>query len=83
MLAPQSRQQLEQDQQKACPAAFASQQLPKAVGVDGVETYGRQAMVRMRGDTLFLSQFTGGWKVVAAGCTRRPDQPYDCLIKGA
>ncbi|MFF5922822.1 hypothetical protein ACFY8C_31575 [Streptomyces flavochromogenes] len=83
LLAPQSRRQLEQNEQKTCPAAFASQQLPTADGVEGVEAYGRQAMVRMAGDTLFLSLFTGGWKVVAAGCTHRPDQPYDCLIKGA
>ncbi|THA74145.1 hypothetical protein [Streptomyces sp. A0592] len=83
LLAPQSRQQLEQDEQTTCPAAFASQHLPKAAGIDGVEAYGRQAMVRMKGDTLFLSQFTGGWNVVAAGCTHRPDRPYDCLIKGA
>ncbi|MGW6950210.1 hypothetical protein ACWGHD_25245 [Streptomyces xanthophaeus] len=83
LLAPQTRHQLEQDEQKACPAAFASQELPRAPGIQGAEVYGRQAMVRMAGDTLFLSLFTGGWKVVAAGCTQRPDQPYDCLIKGA
>ncbi|MEU9082712.1 hypothetical protein [Streptomyces sp. NPDC048357] len=83
LLAPQTRQQLEQDEQKAWPAAFASQELPRTRGIQGAEAYGRQAMVRMAGDTLFLSLFTGGWKVVAAGCTPRPDQPYDCLIKGA
>ncbi|MFF6888045.1 hypothetical protein ACFY9F_33200 [Streptomyces sp. NPDC012421] len=83
LLAPQTRRQLEQDEQKPCAVAFASQKLPTAFGVDGVEAYGRQAMVRMAGDTLFLSLFTGGWKVVAAGCTPRQDQPYDCLIKGA
>ncbi|MEU7696711.1 hypothetical protein [Streptomyces sp. NPDC039028] len=83
LLAPQTRFQLEQDEQRPCPAALASQQLPKAAGVDGVEAYGRQAMVRLAGDTLFMSQFSGGWKVVAAGCTPRPDQPYHCLIKGA
>ncbi|MEU6944772.1 hypothetical protein ABZ957_05920 [Streptomyces sp. NPDC046316] len=83
LLAPQTRQQLEQDEQKACPAAFASQELPRRRGIQGAEVYGRQAMVRTAGDTLFLSLFTGGWKVVAAGCTPRPDQPYDCLIKGA
>ncbi|MEU7502822.1 hypothetical protein ACFZBM_01780 [Streptomyces lavendulae] len=83
LLAPQTRKQLEQDEQKACPAAFASQELPRTRGIQEEEAYGRQAMVRMTGDTLFLSLFTGGWKVVAAGCTPRPGQPYDCLIKGA
>ncbi|MFJ6448528.1 hypothetical protein ACIQNV_18245 [Streptomyces hydrogenans] len=83
LLAPETRLQLEQGEQETCPAALASQELPTAAGVDGVEAYGRQAMVRTGGDTLFLSLFTAGWKVVAAGCTPRPDQPYDCLIKGA
>ncbi|RST03792.1 hypothetical protein EF904_20645 [Streptomyces sp. WAC05950] len=82
-LAPQTRQQLEQGEQKACPIALAAQELPTTRGIQKVEAYGRQAMVRMAGDTLFLSLFTAGWKVVAAGCTPRPDQPYDCMIKGA
>ncbi|QES47254.1 hypothetical protein DEJ50_04825 [Streptomyces venezuelae] len=54
-----------------------------AFGIREAEAYGRQAIVRMAGDTLFLSLFTAGWKVVAAGCTPRPGRPYDCLIKGA
>ncbi|MEU8842319.1 hypothetical protein AB0D97_24815 [Streptomyces roseus] len=83
LLAPQTRRQLEQDERKDCPTAFASQDLPRTRGIREVEAYGRQALVRLSGDTLFLSLFTAGWKVVAAGCTPRPDQPYDCLIKGA
>ncbi|MFF0437436.1 hypothetical protein ACFYU9_35090 [Streptomyces sp. NPDC004327] len=83
LLAPQTRQQLEQDEHKACPNALASQELPTTRGVQKAEAYGRQAIVRMGGDTLFLSLFTAGWKVVAAGCTPRSDQPYDCTIKGA
>ncbi|KQX51097.1 hypothetical protein ASE09_13570 [Streptomyces sp. Root66D1] len=83
LLAPQTRRQLEQNEQKACASAFTSQELPTARGIRNVEVYGRQAMVRMAGDTLFLSLFTAGWKVVAAGCVPRPDQPYDCLLKGA
>ncbi|MFI0923760.1 hypothetical protein [Streptomyces sp. NPDC021012] len=83
LLAPQTRAQLEQNERKTCRTAFAAQDLPKTRGVQEVEVYGRQAMVRMAGDTLFLSLFTGGWKVVAAGCTPQPDRPYDCLLKGA
>ncbi|MFF2193009.1 hypothetical protein [Streptomyces sp. NPDC058157] len=83
LLAPQTRQQLEQDERKGCPTALASQELPTTHGIRKVEAYGRQAMVRMDGDTLFLSLFTAGWKVVAAGCTPRSDQPYHCTIKGA
>lgn len=83
MLAPATREQLEQDEKQDCARAFAGAELPRAGSLRGVEAYGRQAMVRMSGDTLFLSQFTDGWKVVAAGCTPRPDQPYQCLVKGA
>lgn len=83
LLAPQTRRQLEQDEKKACPTAFASQELPQTRGLQGVQAYGRQAMARMAGDTLFLSLFSDGWKVVAAGCTPQPDRPYNCLIKGA
>ncbi|MFE5491394.1 hypothetical protein ACFQ7Z_15815 [Streptomyces virginiae] len=46
------------------------------------DVYGWQAMVRLSGDTLFLSQFGKGRKVVAAGCTPRPDLPFDCQVKG-
>ncbi|MEW2587149.1 hypothetical protein [Streptomyces virginiae] len=45
------------------------------------EVYGRQAMVRLSGHTLFLSQCGKGWKVVAAGCTPRPDRPFDCQVE--
>ncbi|MFB6477439.1 hypothetical protein ACFCXF_03140 [Streptomyces virginiae] len=83
LLAPQTRKQLEQYERKACPTALASQELPTTRGIQKVEAYGRQAMVRMRDDTLFLSLFTAGWKVVAVGCTPRSDQPYNCTIKGA
>ncbi|MEU3316770.1 hypothetical protein ABZ743_29375 [Streptomyces sp. NPDC006662] len=83
LLAPQTREQLEQDEHKNCPAALASQDLPRARGVREAEAYGRQAVVRMSGDTMFLSQFPAGWRVVAAGCAPRPERPYNCLIKGA
>ncbi|MBW5484639.1 hypothetical protein GPJ59_22860 [Streptomyces bambusae] len=82
LLAPSTREQLEQDEQESCTRALPAEELPRAVGLRGVEAYGRQALVRMSGDTLFLSLFTGGWKVVAAGCTPQPDQPYRCLVKG-
>ncbi|MFE3285106.1 hypothetical protein ACFXJJ_18595 [Streptomyces sp. NPDC059233] len=83
MLAPSTREQLEQDKQQGCARALAGEELPRAGRPQSVDAYGRQAMVRMAGDTLFLSQFTGAWKVVAAGCTPRPDQPYQCRVKGA
>ncbi|MFD7631866.1 hypothetical protein ACFV7Q_38685 [Streptomyces sp. NPDC059851] len=83
LLAPSTRRQLEQDERQDCPQALAAEQLPVAGGLRDVRAYGRQAMARMTGDTLFLSQFADGWKVVAAGCTPQRDRPYECLVKGA
>lgn len=83
LLAPVTREQLEHDEQSACAQALAEARLPRAGDVRAVEAYGREAMVRLSGDTLFLSRFTGGWKVVAAGCAPRPEQPYECQVKGA
>ncbi|MFE5861496.1 hypothetical protein ACFQ77_13175 [Streptomyces virginiae] len=83
LLAPETRGQLEQDQKKACGEAMGEEELPQAGAVRATEVYGRQAMLRLVGDTLFLSQFSGGWKVVAAGCTPQGEQqPYRCVLKG-
>ncbi|KKZ70931.1 hypothetical protein VO63_26385 [Streptomyces showdoensis] len=82
LLAPGTREQLLQDERRPCPGALAAQGLPRTHGVRTTEAYGRQALVRMAGDTLFLSLFDSGWKVVAAGCTARPGRPYDCTLKG-
>ncbi|MEU9107379.1 hypothetical protein AB0D54_24120 [Streptomyces xanthophaeus] len=82
LLAPETLRQLEQDERKTCAEVIGAEGLPKAGPVRAVEVYGRQAMLRLDGDTLFLSQFGGGWKVVAAGCTPQGDQPYQCALKG-
>ncbi|MFF4646425.1 hypothetical protein [Streptomyces sp. NPDC001389] len=83
LLAPRTRREAAAEED--CGPALAKQNVPVAAGgasAPVAEVYGRQAMVRLTRDTLFLSQFDTGWKVVAAGCTPRPDRPYDCRIKG-
>lgn len=82
LLAPRTRQQLEEDQHEPCVFALHGEELPAAGEVRGTDVYGRQALLRLRGDTLFLSQFDNGWKVVAAGCTPQGDKPYRCSLKG-
>ncbi len=74
--------ELEEDQGKACAEALGAEELPRAGAVRTAEVYGRQALLSLDGDTLFLSQFSGGWKVVAAGCTPQGEQPYQCALKG-
>ncbi|MEW1638929.1 hypothetical protein AB0469_33345 [Streptomyces sp. NPDC093801] len=83
LLAPRTRRDVAAAED--CGRALAKENLPVATGRASsavAEVYGRQAKVRLTGDTLFLSQFDRGWKVIAAGCTPRPEQPYDCRVKG-
>ncbi len=82
-LAPGTRDELEQSTDKSCVRALPEAGLPLAGEVRAVDVYGRQARVVTDQDTLFLSSFPGGWKVTAAGCTARPEKPYQCLIKGS
>ncbi|WP_323097448.1 hypothetical protein [Intrasporangium sp. YIM S08009] len=83
LLAPATRQQVE-DQDGPCATALPDQNLPKASGPGTAEVYGKDAIVRLRGDTLFLARFDDGWHVTAAGCLfTGQDKPYTCTVKGA
>lgn len=97
-LAPGTRDELEQTAELPCARALPDAGLPDAGPPDAgrpdagrpatddvrvVDVYGRQARVVTRRDTLFLSAFPGGWKITAAGCTKRPNMPYQCLVKGS
>ncbi|MGW0765261.1 hypothetical protein [Streptomyces sp. NPDC002676] len=81
-LAPETRQELEQSAKAPCAQALLEEQLSYGGSVREVQVYGRQAQVVLSTDTLFLSVFPAGWKVTAAGCMPRPQQPYQCKIKG-
>jgi hypothetical protein len=39
------------------------------------------AQVRFADETLFLAEFDGDWRVLAAGCTPA-DSRFDCTVKG-
>ncbi|MGW6923250.1 hypothetical protein ACWGA9_18580 [Streptomyces sp. NPDC054950] len=82
-LAPQTRKEVENSAKKACADAITAQEVPTGGPVRGVDVHGRQARVVLASDTLFLSQFPDGWKIVAAGCKPRPGQPYECSVKGS
>jgi hypothetical protein len=82
LLAPGTRQELE-DQDGPCASALPDQDLPQASGPGTAEVYGKDAIVRLRGDTLFLARFADGWHVTAAGCLPAgQDKPYTCTVKG-
>lgn len=81
-LAPETRGALEESGKADCEKAIAAQKIPLGGEIRGTDVYGRQARVVLEMDTLFLSRFADGWKVVAAGCVPRADQPYQCTLQG-
>lgn len=82
LLAPMTRSELEAAAKSPCPGALAEEELPAPGALDRVDVFGTMAEVRYRGETLFLSRFADGWRLLAAGCTPQPPKPYDCALHG-
>jgi hypothetical protein len=82
VLAPDTRSELEQSAGTGCAEAILDEDLPAPGAVRKAEVFGQWAQVRLDGDTVFLAVFPDGWRVVAAGCTPRPERPYDCALQG-
>jgi hypothetical protein len=66
----------------ACSDAILQESLPAPSPVRHAERYGHQALVTTGTDTVFLSQFPEGWKIIGAGCRPAGDKPYDCAVSG-
>jgi hypothetical protein len=87
LLAPATLEQLESDGEECADAlsevASDGGTGSTAPGEPEIDVYGRDAMVRWGGSTLFLARFDDGWRVTAAGCAPRgEDLPYDCAVEG-
>jgi hypothetical protein len=67
---------------ETCVQALGDLDLPAAGPVGAVQVWSDRAQVKVGGDTLFLTEVDGGWRVSAAGCTARTDGPYDCDLGG-
>ncbi|MDG4858524.1 hypothetical protein P8605_10235 [Streptomyces sp. T-3] len=82
-LAPGTRDELEHSARTSCTESVVAQDLPFGGSSRTTDVHGRQARVVLQKDTVFLSQFPEGWKVVAAGCRPQQGQPYQCTLKGS
>lgn len=80
LLSDEARTGLELTTTEPCPQALTALGLP-ASPVRTTEVWGRNAQVVLGSGVLFLAEFRGGWRVTAAGCTSRPDQPYRCAVR--
>jgi hypothetical protein len=81
MLAPGTLSELE-DSFGKCPQSLPDQHLPVATVVDHVDVYGKDAIVRLNRDVVFLARFDDGWRITAAGCTPIENRPFHCILKG-
>jgi hypothetical protein len=82
LLAPETRSELEQSSGKSCPDALLEENVPTTGRPDDTSVFETMAQVRYAGDTVFLSRFPTGWRVMAAACTPQPVGPYDCRLSG-
>jgi hypothetical protein len=80
LLAPATRQEVASSSGKPCASGLLGEKIPQPGRILTTSVFGDQAQVRLGADTAFVAEFPGGWKVVAVGCTARPDQPYDCEV---
>ena len=87
-LAPAVVEAVEEDFASACPEALTTGDLgadlqDRAQGTTEprVRVAGRQAQAALGTDTVFLSRSGSGWLITAAGCTPRPERPYDCEVE--
>ena len=82
LLAPATKDDLEQSAGTPCAEAMAGEDLSEAGPVARVQVFGTMAQARLAQDTFFLTRFRGGWRVLAAGCSPQPAGPYDCRVQG-
>lgn len=83
LLAPVTQRNVESSTGMACAEGVLELDVQPPVAVTNVQVFATAAQARTEADTVFLSQYDGGWRVLAAGCEPRGEQPYDCELTGA
>jgi hypothetical protein len=77
-MSPALRAALVDDEQERCAKAVMALDL-SGRRVAAVDVYSNNARVRFAGgDTVFLGESQGGWRVEALGCKPQGAGPYDC-----
>jgi hypothetical protein len=84
-LSPQTRAQLEEQEQRQCREAITGARLEPG-SVTQVQVYLLNAVVELsNGEAEFLEQGQEGWRLSAVGCTpqkgKPSDHPYDCQVE--
>jgi hypothetical protein len=83
LLAPATREELEQSSGKPCERAVVEEVHGDVGEGRSSHAFGTMAEVAFADDTVFLTSTPDGWRVLAAACTPRAGgQPYDCRVKG-
>lgn len=81
VLAPATVSELVRAAKKPCHEAVLEEAKVAGPRVDA-DTFGTMAQIRYRDDVLVVTRFQTGWNVLAAACTHRSGDPYDCAIAG-
>jgi hypothetical protein len=82
LLAQSTVQQLEQDQSAPCAEAARSLDLGSPTGGGPAQVWGRSALVPLGSAAVFLTDVDGRWRVLAAGCALREEEPAECELGG-
>lgn len=82
LLSERARTDLESAAARPCAEAVTALRLPTD-DVGTVQVWGHNAEATVGQHALFLSEFSPGWRVIAAGCTSQgEDRPDQCAIGG-
>lgn len=87
-LAPAVVESVEEETASSCADALTTgdlgddlQDRARGTTEPRVRVAGRQAQAVLGTDTVFLTRSGSRWLVTAAGCTPRPERPYDCEVE--
>jgi hypothetical protein len=81
LLAPRTLEEVTAEE--PCTEAVSQDAPTRSDQAPRVEVYGKDAIARFSGETVFLALFDTGWKVIAAACQPRAEgRPYDCSVSG-